>query len=142
MSIITKNAVDECIGRLKTNIFDEVLSKITNIEDRDRLKNWAKFKVDAFLSSTHMYREEEFQLALMWFYVQMKAEWSQLNTHAQYQQMRGFLIKQSFAYRMRILSIIVKEIENHINLYHVDGVTSFLSLPMDLFEREPVFDEK
>ncbi len=140
MSILTKTAVDDCISRLKTSIYDEVLSKITKREEKEKLKTWAKCKVDAFLASTQMYREEEFQLALMWFYVQMKAEWSQLNTHAQYQQMRGYLAKPSFAYRMRILSITIKEIENFINLYHVDGVTSFLSLPMEEFEKEPVYD--
>ena len=141
MSVITKPLVDDCISRLKTNIFDGILSKIKNVQERDKIKTWARFKVDAFLASTNMYREEEFQLALMWFYIQMKAEWSQLNTHAQYQQMRGFLVNQSYSIRMSILSIIIKEIENHINLYHVDGVTSFLSLPMNLFEREPFYAE-
>ena len=82
-----------------------------------------------------MFEEEEFQLALMWFYVQLKAEWSQINTHFQFQQMRGFELSPSFYYRLKVLSITIKEIENFINIYHVDGVASFLSLPMSEFER-------
>ncbi len=139
MNAITRATVDECISRLKTNLYDEVLSKITRTEEREKIQNWIKFKVNTFLASTQMYGEEEFQLALMWFYVQMKAEWSQLNTHVQYQQMKGYDIKRSFVYRMKLLSVTIKEIENFINLFHVDGVTSFLSLPMEEFEREPSY---
>jgi hypothetical protein len=85
MSIATKTAVDECISKLKTSIYDEVLSKITKTEEREKIKKWIQFKVNSFLSTSNMYEEEEFQLALMWFYVQLKAEWSQINTHSQYQ---------------------------------------------------------
>ena len=137
MSIITKTAVDECISKLKTSIYDEVLSKITRIEERERIKKWIQYKVNTFLSTSSMYEEEEFQLALMWFYVQLKAEWSQINTHSQYQQMRGYDLPMSFHYRLKVLSTTIKEIENFINLYHVDGVTSFMSLPMIEFERAP-----
>jgi|GEM_PF-5086085 len=139
MSAITRTAVDECISRLKTNLYDEVLSRITKQEERDRIKKWIRFRVDNFLSTSSMYHEEEFQLALMWFYVQLKAEWSQLNTHGQYQQMRGYDIQLSFVYRLKVLSITIKEVENFINLFHVDGVTSFLSLPMIEFERAPSY---
>lgn len=139
MSLLTKDAVDECISRLRTNSYDEVLSKIGKITDREKLKNWIQFKVNTFLATAHVYEEEEFQLALMWFYVQLKAEWSQLNTHVQYQQMRGYDPPMSFYYRIKVLSITIKEVENFINLYHVDGVTGFMSLPMIEFERAPSY---
>jgi hypothetical protein len=135
MSIITKTAVDRCISKLKANIYDDALSKISRIEDREKIKKWIQYKVNAFLSTSNMFEEEEFQLALMWFYVQLKAEWSQINTHFQFQQMRGFELSPSFYYRLKVLSITIKEIENFINIYHVDGVASFLSLPMSEFER-------
>ena len=85
MSIITKTAVDKCISKLKANLYDDALSKISRIEDREKIKKWIQYKVNAFLSTSNMFEEEEFQLALMWFYVQLKAEWSQINTHFQYQ---------------------------------------------------------
>lgn len=135
MSIITKTAVDKCISKLKANLYDDALSKISRIEDREKIKKWIQYKVNAFLSTSNMFEEEEFQLALMWFYVQLKAEWSQINTHYQYQQMRGFELSLPFYYRLKVLSITIKEIENFINIYHVDGVASFLSLPMSEFER-------
>ena len=71
----------------------------------------------------------------MWFYVQLKAEWSQINTHFQYQQMRSFELSTQLYFRLKVLSITIKEIEKFINIYHVDGVSSFLSLPMNEFER-------
>jgi len=135
MSILTKTAVDECISKLKTKSYDEVLSKISRKEEREKIKRWIQVKVSTFLTTSNIYEEEEFQLALMWFYVQLKAEWSQLNTHVQYQQMRGYDIQLSYYYRLMVLSITIKEIENFINLFHVDGVTGFLSLPMNEFER-------
>jgi hypothetical protein len=51
--------------------------------------------------------------------------------------MRGYDLPMTFHYRLRVLSTTIKEVENFINLYHVDGVTSFMSLPMREFERAP-----
>ena len=81
--------------------------------------------------------EEEFQLTMLWFYIQLKSEWSLLNRRDQYQRMRGYDPPLSYHYRLSVLSITIKEIENFINLFHVDGITSFLSLPMSEFELNP-----
>ena len=141
MKVFTKEAVDECISKLKTTSYDEVLSRISNKDERFRINGWIRRKVDQFLSTSSMYHEEEFQLVLMWFYIQLKSEWSQLNTHGQYLQMRGYDMPGSLVYRLKVLSITIKEIESFINLYHVDGVTSFLSLPMEVFESAPMYDD-
>jgi hypothetical protein len=141
MKVFTKEAVDECISKLKTTSYDEVLSRISNKDERFRINRWIRRKVDQFLSTSSMYHEEEFQLVLMWFYIQLKSEWSQLNTHGQYLQMRGYDMPGSLVYRLKVLSITIKEIESFINLYHVDGVTSFLSLPMEVFESAPMYDD-
>lgn len=141
MKVFTKEAVDECISKLKTTSYDEVLSRISNKDERFRINRWIRRKVDQFLSTSSMYHEEEFQLVLMWFYIQLKSEWSQLNTHGQYLQMRGYDMPGSLVYRLKVLSITIKEIESFINLYHVDGVTSFLSLPMEVFESAPMYND-
>lgn len=133
----TKSAVEECIDRLKTNIYEGVLSQISSQEKRKQFKLWIRSRLDPFLTSSKNYSEEEFQLVLMWFYIQLKTEWSQLNTHAQYKQMDGYMAPKSLIIKLRLLSVTIKEIENFINIYHVDGVTSFLSLPMIEFERAP-----
>ncbi len=141
MKVFTKEAVDECISKLKSTSYDEVLSRINNKDERFRINRWIRRKVDHFLSTSSMYHEEEFQLVLMWFYIQLKTEWSQLNTHGQYLQMRGYDIPGSLVYRLKVLSTTIKEIETFINLYHVDGVTSFLSLPMEVFESAPMYTD-
>lgn len=141
MKILTREVIDECISNLKTTSYDEVLNRISNKDERFRIHRWIRRKVDMFLSTSSMYQEEEFQLVLMWFYIQLKSEWSQLNTHGQYLQMRGYDIPGSLVYRLKVLSITIKEVESFINLYHVDGVTSFLSLPMEVFESAPMYSD-
>lgn len=135
MSKLTHSGVEKCIYKIKSITYDEILLRISKKDDRDKIKKWIHFKINSFLHSTNMHDEEEFQLTLMWFYVQLKSEWSLLNTHNQYKQMRGYDPPLSYHYRLSVLSITIKEIENFINLFHVDGVASFLSLPMSEFER-------
>lgn len=48
MSIITKTAVNRCISKLKANIYDDALSKISRIEDREKINKWIQYKVNAF----------------------------------------------------------------------------------------------
>lgn len=135
MSTIVLNEVEESLGRLKDTIYDEVLRPNRNMEERAAIKDWILRKVDEFQRSIKVLADEEYQLVLMWFYIQMKAEWSQINTHNQYRLMLGYDIEMSFIYKANVLSATIKEIEKHINIYHVDGVTTFLSLPMEDFER-------
>ncbi|MBO6794481.1 MAG: hypothetical protein JJ895_11265 [Balneolaceae bacterium] len=141
MKIFTREALDECVVKLKSTSYDDVLSRIKNEDERFKINRWIRRKVDQFLSTSNMYQEEEFQLVLMWFYIQLKSEWSQLNTHGQYLQMKGYDIPGSLVYRLKVLSITIKEVEKFINIYHVDGVTGFLSLPMEVFESAPRYSD-
>ena len=122
------------ISELKKAIFDFTFNHVEKGLDRVTLKKWMSFRVDAFQERCNVIADEEFQLSLLWFYVQLKAEWSQINTHHQYAQMYAHKTDKMLHYQKGILSACINSVEKHINLLHVDGVTSFLSLPMNDFD--------
>lgn len=121
------------ISELRKAIFDYTFNYVDKGLDRVALKKWMSLRVDAFQERCNTIADAEFQLSLMWFYVQLKAEWSQINTHYQYAQMYAHKTDKMLHYQKGILAACVTSLEKHINLLHVDGVTSFLSLPMQDF---------
>ena len=129
-TIKTISPSDDILSRLKSGLYEDVLNIFDNEHERQQIRSWIESRIYSFEQSCEIIADEEFQLTLMWFYIQLKAEWSQLNTHNQYAQMFGRKIEKKIAAKLKVLSVIIIEIEKDINLLHVDGVTSFFSLPM------------
>jgi hypothetical protein len=134
MKVLIESPEVKVISALRKAIFDFTFNHVESGHDRVALKKWVSSRVDAFQDQCDVIAIEEFELVLMWFYVQLKAEWSQVNTHYQYAQMYAQRTDRMLHYKRGILHAIINAIEEHINLLHVDGVTSFLSLPMNDFD--------
>lgn len=122
------------ISDIKKAIFDYAFNNVKNGNERLALKKWVNSRVDAFMNRLDVIVDAELQLQLMWFYIQLKAEWSQLNTHQQYAQMYGYRTNAKINHQKGILSAVICAIEKHINLIHVDGITTFLSMSMKDFD--------
>ena len=134
MKVLIEAPEVKIISELKKAIFDYTFNNVENGNDRLALKKWVSYRVDAFQERCNVIAEEELQLLLIWFYVQLKAEWSQINTHYQYAQMYRHKTDLMLHYQKGMLRAIICVIEKNINLVYVDGVTSFLSMPMQDFD--------
>lgn len=112
------------------NKLTDILSGLESADDQSSLLEWVDDKNKQFLSRCEIVQDEqEVPLLLMWFYIQLKSEWSQINTEIQYGPLLTGEVDLLLVYRSSILSTLLMEVETLLLEWDVEHATNFLAQP-------------
>lgn len=118
---------------IKSQQFDkqieETLVALEDEQDREYIRQWLYTKVDEFLNRCNMVDQEELKTMLMWFYIQLKSEWSQINTEIQYQPMYSDEPDMVLIFKSSVLSQLIASVEKVMKYVDVERAVNFLAEP-------------
>lgn len=137
MSLVKVNDLE---SKIKTDkLLQDIEDTLFGLEqesDRDAIKDWLYSKVDDFVKRCGIVQEdEEISTLLMWFYIQLKSEWSQLNTEIQYQPMASDEPDMVLIFKASTLSQLLASIENILRYVDVERAVDFLADPIWKMEK-------
>lgn len=108
----------------------EVLDGVPTDKERKELAEWISVRKEAFIKRCEVVTDkDEIPWLVMWYYIQLKAEWSQINTEIQYGAMNSGAPDLQLVYKSSLLSnliAIAEEIPRHVDVEHA---TNFLAEP-------------
>lgn len=128
-----------CVSEIRKTIIDETFRQqiedtiiaLPEPEQQQALKKWIFDKANSFLERCEIVEEdEEMPTLLMWYYVQLKSEWSQLNTEVQYQPLRSEEPDMMLIFKASTLSLLLAQIEQILSYVDVERATDYLSDPI------------
>lgn len=108
----------------------EVLEGVADEKEKQELAEWIGHRKEAFIKRCEVVTDkDEIPWLVMWYYIQLKAEWSQINTEIQYGAMNSGAPDLQLVYKSSLLSTLIavaEEIPRHVDVEHA---TNFLAEP-------------
>lgn len=121
-SILQKNEFEKKL--------EEILVDLGDASAQHELFEWVQHKTIDFIKRCEIVQDEqEIPMLLMWFYIQLKSEWSQINTEIQYGPLLTGEIDIELVYKSSILSTLLLEVESILLQWDVEHATNFLAQP-------------
>jgi len=129
MSLLNLEKLDSFFDNLTENIYPELINDLETEKDQATIDRWINNTLLTFKTRCEQVNDEdEFQRMLIWFYVQVKSDWHQLNMQVQYAPINGHEMDMGLIYLASIIGLTIREIEVYIDLLEVEQVTHFLSM--------------
>lgn len=122
MSLVKIQSIERSIksDQILQDIEDTLLG-LEDESDKEYIRNWIFSRMDEFINRCKLVNEdEELPNLLMWFYIQMKTEWSQINTEIQYQPMVSDEPDMVLIFKSSILSQLLGSVENLLRYVDVE----------------------
>jgi|GEM_PF-3222049 len=144
MSIIKIQHIEHSIknNALLQDIEDTLLG-LENDTDKEFVRNWIFSKMDEFIERCKIVQEDdELPSLLMWFYMQLKTEWSQINTEVQYQPMVSDEPDMVLIFKASLLSQVIGNVETILRYVDVERAVNFMSNPVWKLESLDRFEVK
>lgn len=144
MSLVKIQSIERSIksDQILQDIEDTLLG-LDDESDKEYIRNWIFSRMDEFINRCKLVNEdEELPNLLMWFYIQMKTEWSQINTEIQYQPMVSEEPDMVLIFKSSILSQLLGSVENLLRYVDVERAVNFMSNPVFKLEHLDHFEVK
>lgn len=132
MAIIKINEVkQQMLNERFLNDIHETAMGLPDPEEQKELKHYVIGKANDFIHRCEIVQEEEeFGPLLMWFYIQLKSEWSQINTEVQYQPLRSDMPDMMLIFKASVLSQLLANVEEMLSYSDVERATDFIADPI------------
>jgi hypothetical protein len=122
---------------------EDTLLGLENDTDKEFVRKWIFSKMDEFIERCKIVQEDdELPSLLMWFYMQLKTEWSQINTEVQYQPMVSDEPDMVLIFKASLLSQVIGNVETILRYVDVERAVNFMSNPVWKLESLDRFEVK
>lgn len=129
IEILTNTKVEES--------FNDIAAGIEHEQDRKQLLQWIHDKLNLFIDRCKVVDDtQEMPWLVMWFYIQLKAEWSQINTEIQYGAMKSDMPDMNLIFKSSLLSGLIAIVEDIPRQVDVEYATNFLAEPFNKMMEE------
>jgi hypothetical protein len=123
-TILTDKAVKE--------EFRDIVGGIDDQTSAESLLQWINEKVNLFIERCKIVDDtHEMPWLVMWFYIQLKAEWSQINTEIQYGALKSDTPDMELIFKSSLLSALINIVENIPRAIDVEYAVDFLAEPFN-----------